>query len=100
MERVFINGACVAFAWCFPRLKRGERSTIFAVVSPTKEFGQNAGTKAESAPGGEPIDFSLLDDSLRLDPWQRILENDRALVLVRMLEAARIRADGDTEPNS
>lgn len=42
----------------------------------------------------EDIDFSLLEDSLRLTPWQRLLENDRALALVRMLEAARPQVNG------
>jgi hypothetical protein len=86
--------------YCFPRLKRGEKSTIFAVMSLTEECAQSGGTIAESALGSQPIDVSLLDDSLRLTPWQRILENDRALALVRMLEAAKLRADGATEPNS
>ena len=40
------------------------------------------------------IDVSLLEDSLRLTPWQRLIENDRALALVRMLEQAKNRKDG------
>jgi hypothetical protein len=40
------------------------------------------------------IDLSLLEDSLRLTPWQRLIENERALALVRMLERAKIREDG------
>jgi hypothetical protein len=46
---------------------------------------------------GEEIDVSLLEDSLRLTPWQRLLENERALALVRMLEAAQLPADGTSE---
>lgn len=42
------------------------------------------------------IDISLLEDSLRLTPWQRLIENDRALALVRMLEQAKIREHGTT----
>lgn len=42
----------------------------------------------------DEIDVSLLEDSLRLTPWQRLLENDRALALVRMLEQAKNRKDG------
>ena len=42
------------------------------------------------------IDVSLLEDSLRLTPWQRLIENDRALALVRMLEQAKIREHGTT----
>jgi hypothetical protein len=34
------------------------------------------------------IDISLLEDSLRLTPWERLIENDRALALIRMLENA------------
>jgi len=52
----------------------------------------------EGSPGrqtGETdIDISLLEDSLRLSPWQRLIENDRALALVRMLEQAKIREHG------
>jgi len=47
-------------------------------------------------PTGDDIDVSLLEDSLRLTPWQRLLENDRALALVRMLEQAKNRKDGTT----
>ena len=54
----------------------------------------------EASPGyttGEAdIDISLLEDSLRLTPWQRLIENDRALALVRMLEQAKIREHGTT----
>lgn len=46
------------------------------------------------------IDLSLLEDSLRLTPWQRLVENDRALGLVRMIEQARIRWDGTADQNS
>jgi hypothetical protein len=45
------------------------------------------------------IDVSLLEDSLRLSPWQRLVENDRALGLVRMLEQAGARLDGTTHSN-
>jgi hypothetical protein len=40
------------------------------------------------------IDISLLEDSLRLTPWQRLIENDRALALVRMLEQAKVSKHG------
>ena len=60
----------------------------------------NPGTGAEPAQNGEQVDLSLLEDSLRLTPWQRLLENERAPELVRMLEAAQPRADGTAEPNS
>ena len=45
------------------------------------------------------IDISLLEDSLRLTPWQRLIENDRALGLVRMLEAAGTQTHGATDGN-
>ncbi len=90
----------IDFVSPFPRLKRGEKSTIFAVMSVTEEFEQNGCTIAESAPGDESIDVTLLDDSLRLTPWQRLLENERALALVRMLEAAQLSANGSPEPTS
>ena len=50
--------------------------------------------------GNADIDFSLLEDSLRLTPWQRLVENDRALALVRMLEQAKIRNDGKAQSSS
>jgi hypothetical protein len=46
--------------------------------------------------GEADIDISLLEDSLQLTPWQRLIENDRALALVRMLEQAKIREHGTT----
>lgn len=45
------------------------------------------------------IDLSLLQDSLRLTPWQRLVENNRALGLVRMLEQAGIPKDGRPDQN-
>jgi len=50
--------------------------------------------------GKADIDFSLLEDSLRLTPWQRLVENDRVLALVRMLEQAKIRNDGKAQSSS
>ena len=45
------------------------------------------------------IDVSLLEDSLRLSPWQRLVENDRALGLVRMLERAGTQTHGTFDGN-
>ncbi len=42
----------------------------------------------------EGIDMALIEDALRLTPWERLLENDRALALVRSVEQARVRVDG------
>ena len=50
--------------------------------------------------GKADIDLSLLEDSLRLTPWQRLVENDRVLALVRMLEQATIRNDGKAQSSS
>jgi hypothetical protein len=47
----------------------------------------------------DDIDSSLIEDSLRLTPWQRLVENDRALGLVRMLEEAGIRTHGASDAN-
>ena len=55
-------------------------------------------SRANQAGEGD-VDVSLLEDSLRLSPWQRLVENDRALALVRMFEQARPRDDGTTESN-
>jgi hypothetical protein len=56
-------------------------------------------TQPSAALTAEPedfdIDLSLLEDSLRLTPWQRLVENDRALALVRMFEQAGARHDGE-----
>ena len=51
------------------------------------------GYRAAGKSGGDS-DISPLEDSLRLTPWQRLIENDRALALVRMLEQARVRENG------
>jgi hypothetical protein len=40
------------------------------------------------------IDMWLLAESLRLSPWERLLENQSALTLVRMLEQAPWSAHG------
>jgi hypothetical protein len=61
---------------------------------------QNHNSTGEPAPKVEEIDISLLEDSLRLTPWQRLVENQRMLALVRMLEAAQVPADGTAQPDS
>jgi hypothetical protein len=55
---------------------------------------------AEGRQSEADIDTSLLEDSLRLTPWQRLIENDRALALVRMLEDANARENGTSQSNS
>ena len=40
-------------------------------------------------------DMSLLEESLRRSPWERLLANDRALALVRDVERAKPIRDGE-----
>jgi hypothetical protein len=42
------------------------------------------------------IDMSLIEENLRLSPWERLLANDRALALGRALQQAKNVADGTT----
>jgi hypothetical protein len=74
------------------------RSGMLNVSNLTMAFSENLSAKAGAASRPE-VDLSLLEDSLRLTPWQRLLENERALALVQMLEAAQPPADGTPEPN-
>ena len=39
-------------------------------------------------------DMSLLEENLRLSPWERLLANDRALALVRAVENAKPICNG------
>jgi hypothetical protein len=39
------------------------------------------------------IDMSLVEANLAMSPWERLLENDRALGLITMLEQARAAKD-------
>jgi hypothetical protein len=61
------------------------------------ESDQNHNAIRDTAPGREEPDFSLLEDSLRLTPWERFLENEQALAFVRMLETARAKEYGPPE---
>lgn len=72
---------------------------MFEGTSSFMESVESQKASARSAQGSEEIDLSMLEESLRLTPWQRLQENERALVLVRMLEAAQTRLDGPAEPN-
>lgn len=42
------------------------------------------------------IDMSLIEENLKLSPWERLLANDRALALVRALQQAKAVAHGTT----
>ncbi len=64
------------------------------------EPAQEHNSTPEPAPEVEEIDSSLLEDSLRLTPWQRLVENERMLALVRMLEAAQGPPDGASQSDS
>ena len=48
----------------------------------------------------EGIDMALIEDTLRLTPWERLLQHDRALALVRLVEQARVRTHGDSPQDS
>ena len=48
----------------------------------------------EAAEAG--IDMSLIEQNLEMSPWERLLRNDRALALARMMETSRATADGGT----
>lgn len=56
-------------------------------------MNESEAPKEQTAPATEthefPVEVDMLEESLRLTPWERLLENERALALVRMLEAAR-----------
>jgi hypothetical protein len=62
-----------------------------------KKFKNNEGVLREHFPGYGPgskgaeakdIDLSLLEESLRLTPWERMLANDDALNFAESLRAA------------
>ncbi len=40
------------------------------------------------------IDMSLIEESLRHTPWERLLANDSALALVRTIQNAKPVSDG------
>jgi hypothetical protein len=42
------------------------------------------------------VDMSLIEENLKLNPWERLLANDRALALIRSLEQGRTVPDGST----
>jgi hypothetical protein len=69
-------------------------------TGPHMESVQRNNATPAAAPGGEEVDFSLLQDTLRLTPWERFLENERALDLIRMLEAAQPTVHGSPGPDS
>ncbi|MCX6894076.1 MAG: hypothetical protein NTZ16_00905 [Verrucomicrobia bacterium] len=40
------------------------------------------------------IDMSLIEENLKLSPWERLLANDRALALVRALQQGKTVGHG------
>jgi hypothetical protein len=42
------------------------------------------------------VDLSLIEENLKLSPWERLLANDRALALVRALQQAKAVTRGTT----
>jgi hypothetical protein len=85
--------------------KNLENDTIFSKSSIImKKFKNKEGVLREPfqgyVPGGQgseakDIDLSLLEESLRLTPWERMLANDDALNFAESLRAAlkRYRAE-------
>jgi hypothetical protein len=72
-----------------------------AIVQPTiMKSTEGPNPNVEPARESDEVDVSLIEDSLRLTPWQRLVENERALALVRMLESAGSKADGAAQPDS
>ncbi|HTB62748.1 MAG TPA: hypothetical protein VK737_04090 [Opitutales bacterium] len=58
-------------------------------VKPRKDSDQDASTwRAAEAAG---VDMSLLEHSLRLSPWERLVEHQRAFELVQTLQNAKIK---------
>ncbi len=73
---------------------------MLPLSNPNMERDESHNAVADTGPGGEEFDLSLLHDSLRLTPWERLLENERALALVRMLEAAQTHSHGSPKSDS
>lgn len=42
------------------------------------------------------MDMSLIEQNLEISPWERLLQNDRALALARVMERSRLNTDGGT----
>lgn len=40
------------------------------------------------------MDMSLIEQNLKISPWERLLQNDRALALARIMERSRVITDG------
>jgi hypothetical protein len=69
------------------------------------QFKKNEPVLKEAWPGYVPagkgaddrdIDFSLLEESLRLTPWERMLANDDALNFAESLRAAMKRRHAES----
>ena len=69
------------------------------------QFKQNEPALKEASPGYGPagqgaadrdIDLSLLEESLRLTPWERMLANDDALNFAETLRAAMKRRHAES----
>lgn len=46
------------------------------------------------------IDMGLIEHSLRLSVWERLVEHQRAFELVQMLQKAKIKRHGESEQHS
>jgi hypothetical protein len=69
------------------------------------QFKKNENVLREASPGYAPagkeaddrgIDLSLLNESLRLTPWERMLANDDAFNLAESLRAAMKRRHAES----
>ena len=60
-----------------------------------KEPSPGYGSANQGAEDGD-VDLSLLEDSLRLTPWERMLANDDALNFSETLRAAIKRRDAES----
>jgi hypothetical protein len=43
------------------------------------------------------IDMSLIEENLKISPWERLLANDAALALARMMETVKPAPDGKSD---
>jgi hypothetical protein len=60
--------------------------------NPRESLNEAAPAGAVGGEGAKPdLDISLLEDSLRLTPWERMLANDDALNFAELLRAAMER---------
>jgi len=62
-------------------------ATTLHAINESGQPGGSAWREAEAS----GVDMSLLEHSLRLTPWERIVEHQHALELAEMLQKAKIK---------